>query len=170
MEKLVKATFEYLSFIITTIGFGVILWIYPSDFKVSIVLFVIVTFPLSIFTLMLLRYIFIDMLKNKDSANKLPCLKLVSDDRYIFEPSQLFASQSLVSIYHIDEIESCVGYGYIETVMSNTNNLQVIIYGFTGGYDAEKIKSNKKQIILKPSITKSMMNQVQNIIQESVND
>jgi hypothetical protein len=157
MNKFVQFVFEYSIFVVVAFGFGMILWLFPPDKIISIAWFIAIIFPLVALLLMLFRHIGLEALKNKDSVMKLPRLKLIQEGRYIFEPSTLFADQSLVALYYIDEIERYVGYGYVESVISDTQNLQVIISELTGTCDEKFLTSHKKQIVLKPSIPRSVL-------------
>lgn len=84
----------------------------------------------------------------------LPKLKLIKNDYFIFEPSKLYSPQMLVSLYYSgNDFEKVIGYGIIETVISNTKNLQVKILKFQGeDVNNYFFQKNKVNIILKPSV------------------
>jgi len=99
--------------------------------------------------------LFINMLTIVDTKKfKLPKLKIIKDNYYIFEPSELYSSQMLVSLYYSgNDLEKLIGYGIIETVISQTKNLQVRIIKFEGeNINNSYCLSNKDNIILKPSV------------------
>lgn len=68
----------------------------------------------------------------------LPKLKAIANDKYIFEPSPLFSSQSSVSLYLIDDYEQLVGIGYVESVLQEKRTLQVVIVKFHADYNQNK--------------------------------
>lgn len=100
----------------------------------------------------------------------LPKLKLIKNDYYIFEPSELYSSQMLVSLYYsCNDLEKVIGYGVIETVISNTKNLQVKIIKFQGeDINKDYCLKNKTNIILKPSVPFELVQEI-NLKKETIN-
>ena len=88
----------------------------------------------------------------KEAVVILPQLKLIKDDILIFSPSELFATNSIVSIWNIDTVEQNIGYGIIETVNSK-KYLQIKITYYNKDYDMSFIKKNKDKIVLRPTIS-----------------
>lgn len=84
----------------------------------------------------------------------LPRLRTVQNNRLVFDPSEIFSSQAVVSIYYKDEIEQYIGNGWIESVISGTKYLQVIVDDYVENWDKTKVLQNKGKIILKPSLPK----------------
>jgi|GEM_PF-2762081 len=151
MKEIIKFFTEYLLLLITALGIGFLFWYYKPQDTISISWFISLSVAPLLLNVLLVRHIALSYLDQKPS-NILPKLKLMEDDKYIFEASDLFSSQAFVSLYLIGETERFIAFGKIETVVSNTNNLQVIILGFETNFDKEFIEKHKNQIALKPII------------------
>lgn len=92
----------------------------------------------------------------------LPKLKTIHQNYLIFEPSELFASQMVVSLYYKNTVEQFIGYGTIDTVTSDKKMIQVVITEYMANWDEKLVKRNKDKIILKPSIPKYILEKVGN--------
>lgn len=83
----------------------------------------------------------------------LPRLKSVKGDKYIFEESKLFDTCSYVSIYYIDEEQEKLALGYVESVISNTQKLQVKLIDDISQEIKDKINNYRSKIFIKPTLT-----------------
>lgn len=144
--------FEIVSIIISSIIVSLTCWYYSPESTIKAKIFLPIIIVLLIILYGLIKYIF--HLKEKLQKSDiliLPKLKLIENDTLIFSPSELFSTDSFVSIWLMDDVEKNVGYGYIETV--NTNKfLQVKVDTYLNGYNLKFIKNNKNKIVLRPTI------------------
>lgn len=90
----------------------------------------------------------------------LPKLVTIQQGYLIFEPSELFASQMVVSLYYKDSVEQFMGYGIIDTVTTDKKMIQVVIVEYVADWNQARIKKYKDKIILKPSIPKYILDKV----------
>ena len=145
--KFIKVLFEYMYIVITSILVGGLFAYYGKEDKVSMATFLLFVFLLSLACLILLQRYVIE----NNSKVKLPKLMSIVSERYIFEKSSIFAQNSLVAFYHIEDIEEYLGFGYVESVIDN-KNLQVIKVNLKRGIKDDYLIKNKKRIMLKPTI------------------
>ncbi len=130
---------------------GVLFWYFDKDDTVNIAWFMIV-FILGGGAIILLCEILWNNKFHKNISH-LPKLKsFVSEDIYIFEPSELFSLQTYVSLYYSDDYEALVAIGYVTAVIETSKNLQIKKIEFANGVDIDFIKQNKSNILLKPTI------------------
>ena len=82
----------------------------------------------------------------------LPKLKTTQHGRLIFEPSELFSTHTVVSLFYKDIGEQFIGWGYVETVLTDTKFLQVVIKQYFADWTNDKVFDKKTNIIIKPSL------------------
>lgn len=145
---------EWFVLIVPTVISIVLTW-YPSDNLNNISLKVFITIIILLF--ITLSYVIkllittINMITNNYTS--LPKLKTIQRERLIFTPSDLFAPQTSVAIYFKDDIEEFIAYGTIETIVTTTRYIQVIIEDFVSNkWDITRIEEVKDKIIIKPTI------------------
>ncbi len=116
--------------------------------------YIVFIFTLTTMIIYLIKLFFNTIMIIEKQKIILPKLKLIKDNYYIFEPCELYSPQMYVSLYYCsNNLEKFIGYGIIETVISNTNNLQVKIIEFQGeNIDNDFCLKNKVNIFLKPSV------------------
>ncbi|MBE7707133.1 MAG: hypothetical protein E7Z88_00325 [Cyanobacteria bacterium SIG27] len=143
---------EIISILISSTIVSFTCWYYTPDSVIPAKIFLPILITILIILYGVIKYCF--YLQEKIStlnAFSIPKLKTVENDVFIFSPSELFATNSVASIWFIDDIEKNIGYGYVETVNSK-KYLQVKINYYCKGYNSNFIKKNKNKIILKPTI------------------
>ncbi len=146
---MMKKIFEFFYALITVLGISFAFWYFEKDDTINVTTFFIWLFPMMFTILFLLQNIII-MVKI-DRKVLLPKLKAIQSERLIFDNSDLFSYDTLVSLYLVEEIEEFIGYGYVE-IITQKNKLQISILGLKDGITEEDLKRNKNRIILKPSI------------------
>ncbi|MCX7123552.1 MAG: hypothetical protein NTV32_07835 [Gammaproteobacteria bacterium] len=89
-----------------------------------------------------------DLDKSKKNAMRSPKLHLIKNEYFIFEPSDLFPARSIGYFYLKGEEERFLGVGRVDSVMSTTKCLQVLLILMEPGYDLSYIHTNQKNIFL----------------------
>ena len=150
MRKIFAFTIDYLLNVTIVFAAGFFFWSYAPGDQISMKFFAWFVFPLAILSLLLLKFI----VKNFSEVGqkKLPKLRAIVGDNYIFEANPLFAQQTCASLYYCDEHEELVAFGRVDTVLDGNNLLQVKLISYFNGYNEEKIKDCKKRIVLKPTM------------------
>jgi len=169
MEKLVKFVSDYLTLSFLTIGGGIVFWLYKPAEQVSIVYMVAACLVLGLLVIMLIQHILIGVINSNKQGIKLPKLLTITSEKFIFEPSALFSTQSAVAIYSLGDVEVFIGVGYVETVISTSSNLQVIPINLDSylNYDKDKFIRERSSIVLKPTIP---IDYIQNINDNTILD
>ncbi len=150
-RKILDFLAQYIIALISVIITGILFWAFSPEDTVSITVFMSCVIPLGIYVIVTIPKQIEYWNANNKEIN-FPHLMMVKEKRYIFEPSELFSHQAAVSLYIKDEIERYIGYGRIETVISHSNNLQVVISEIEEHYSDNFLIKNKKNIIIKPTI------------------
>lgn len=151
-RKILDFIGQYIIALISVIISGVLFWNFSPDDTVSIKLFMWFVIPLGLCVVVGIPQLIKYWSAEKEASIDLPHLILIKDNRYIFSPSELFSFQAAVSLYVKDDVERYIGYGKVESVISNSKNLQVIIEDLENDYTMDFLTKNKKNIILKPTI------------------
>lgn len=153
INNTINGIIEWLLF-----AFSIIVPIYISffpsnidklDYKV-LILMLIIAITVIIFLIKILWATIIIMQKNKIN---LPRLKSIKGDKYIFEESKLFDAYSYVSMYYIDEEQEKLALGYVESIISNTQKLQVKLIDNISPEIKDKINNYRNKIFIKPTLT-----------------
>ena len=150
-EKILEFLSQYIIALISVTITGVLFWAFSPDDTVSIKVFMCFVIPLGLYAIITIPQQ-VNFWYTDNTVINLPHLKLIKDNRHIFEPSELFSSQAAVSLYIKDDIERYIGFGKIETIISQSNNLQVVISEIEKQYTDDFLIKNRKNIILKPTI------------------
>lgn len=153
--------FEIIALIVTSAVTSIIFWLVTPDKMIAAKNIIPILIIILIILYGAIKYIF--QLKDElNNANqiKLPKLKTIQQGYLIFEPSELFASQMVVSLYYKNAIEQFIGYGTIDTVTTDKKMIQVVIVEYVPDWNETKAKKNKDKIILKPTIPKYILDKV----------
>ncbi len=152
IDNCITHIWEWIVLVIPT-GLSIFLAWYPETKinQISIRVWITLCILLFLTMVILVKALITTVSIAKEAITALPQLKLIEEDVLIFSPSELFATNSIVSIWYIDSIERIVGYGIIETVNSQ-KYLQVKIEQWLGDYNTDFIRRNKNKIVLKPTI------------------
>ena len=116
---------NYLLTIVFVLGVGFFFWFFEPTEIVSMKLYFWSVLPLAILALLLIKAVVTHLQEVK--SIHLPRLRTVVQEKYLFEASPIFSSQSFVSLYFSDEHEELIGIGYVETVIQDKGTLQVVV-------------------------------------------
>ncbi len=171
-RKILDFIGQYIIALISVIISGVLFWKFPPNTSVSITTFMWFVIPLGLCVAVtipqLIKYWTIE-----DKNVVFPKLKTIVGQVLVFEASELFSPQCVVTLFYIDEeIERTIGVGFVETVKSDNNYIQVRLLEIQEGYDEKFLSKNKKYILIKPNCSYDLIrsNIEQNILQEAPNE
>jgi hypothetical protein len=152
LKNFTKFILNYATVIFNTLVIGVLFWYFDKDDTINIAWFMIVFVLGGVAVIFLCEILWNN--KFHKNISQLPKLRhLINEGTYIiFTPSNLFSSQTCVSLYYSDDYDKLVALGYVDTVIETSKNLQVKIIEFANGVDIDFIKQNKSNILLKPTI------------------
>ena len=145
---------EIIAIIVSSVIASVTFWLVTPDKMLEAKIII----PTLIFILILLygavKYIFQlqEELKNNNQI-KLPKLKTIEENYYIFEASEIFEPQSYCILYFIDKTKQKLALGIVETIIDSSHLLQVRILEDIDKDIQNKMLKNKEKIYLKPTIT-----------------
>lgn len=166
-KEILKNSFNHLwelILLIISVVIPIIIAFVPSILgKINGKIYIIVILFLIIIIMILIKLFFTTLMIIDKHKKLIPTLKNIKSGKYIFEPSELFATNMPVSLYYIDDIEEHIGLGYVETVITRSKCLQVKITKINGE-DSFFIK-NKDKIILKPFAIINIADILENITQ-----
>lgn len=145
---------EIIAILVSSIISSIVFWIVTPEKMIEAKIII----PILIFVLVLLyaaiKYIYQlqDELKNNNQI-KLPKLKTIEDDYFIFEPSEIFEQQSYCIVYKIDKTKKKVATGIVDSIIDSSHLIQVKLFeNLTDSMKTELLKQ-RKSIYLKPTIT-----------------
>ena len=171
-RKILDFIGQYIIALISVIISGVLFWNFSPDDTVSIKVFMWFVIPLGLCVVVgipqLIKYWTLE-----DKNVTFPRLRTIVDDVLVFDESNLFSTQCVVTLFYMDEeIERTIGVGFVETVKSDNHYLQVRVLRIKDGYDETFLNKNKKHILIKPNCPYGLIqnNIEQNVIQEAPNE
>lgn len=104
--------------VVVTLITGVLFWVFEPDTLVP--LYVVVIIVIGAYLIILLVYA--KLKQPKEEIYRLPCVRKIvkreDDIIFIVEKNDLYAYNSLVSIYYESDIQEYLGVGYVETTNS----------------------------------------------------
>lgn len=159
IDNCITHIWEWIILIVPTIISIFLAW-YPETKinQISVKVWITICILLFLTTVILIKALITTVNIAKEAIVPLPQIKMIKDDILIFTPSDLFTIDSVASIWHIDTIETIVGYGVVETVNSQ-KHLQVKVYNFFKNYNIDFLKKNRSKIVLRPIIRKNDLSQ-----------
>lgn len=153
INNAINGVIEWILFVFS-IAVPIYISFFPSNIdkldNKSLILLVIILTTIVIFLVKLLWTTINIVQKNRIN---LPRLKSVKGDKYIFEESKLFDANSYVSVYYIDEEQEKLALGYVESIISNTQKLQVKLIENISQEIMDKINNYRNKIFIKPTLT-----------------
>lgn len=160
--------FEVIALIVTSVVTSIIFWLVTPDNMIAAKNIIPILIIILIILYGTIKYIFQlrDELNNVKQI-KLPRLKTIDDDYYIFEPSDVFEPQSYCMLYYIDKTKKKLAFGIVETIIDTSHLLQVKILEKIDTDTQKKMLINKNKIYLKPTITTTYISK-ENIMQGDV--
>lgn len=145
---------EIIALLVSSFITSIVFWIVTPDKMIEAKIII----PILILVLILLygtvKYIFLlqDELKNNNQI-RLPKLKTIEEDSYIFESSEIFEQQSYCIIYKIDKTKRKIATGVVEAVLDSTHLIQVRLFQNIEDSLKTELLKQKDNIYLKPTIT-----------------
>lgn len=160
MKNFFKDWGNYLSFALALIP-TILLYIFPSSTKVPFFVFVLIL----LFFLLSLWLNIKFFLDSKDA--QCPSIELLqcSNERILCRPNNLLSHHSIVTFYENSKgFEQLICYGYVEII--NSNGLaQITLCSTACSFDNPfaYISSKRNSIIVKPTITTDILDDLNNI-------
>ncbi len=155
-KKLVNIIFNYITDIIYIFCTVVLLWIYQPNYKIEIKYLVMILIPLAIITVTSTKYILKRLIEEKQGV--LPKIRSINDASLVLEPNEFFAQDSFVCLYLFEnEFERYVGYGYVETIQTNSKNIQIKIESIEKNYKKYLNDKYRNKIFVKPGINRQII-------------
>ncbi len=157
MKKYFKDWSNYLSFALALIP-TILLYIYPPNTKVPFFAFALLLFCF-LLSLWLNTKLFLD-----STERQYPSIELLqcSNGRILCRPNNLLTHHSVVTFYESNkQFEELICYGYVETI--NSNGLAQVVLCSANSSSQELftyISSKRRNIIIKPTITVDMLNNI----------
>lgn len=150
-RKILDFLAQYIIALISVIITGILFWAFSPEDTVSIKIFMWCVIPLGLCVAIsipqLVKYWTVE-----DKNFVFPKLKTIVDQVMVFEASDLFSYQCVVTLFYIDdEIERQIGYGYVENIKSDNRCLQIRLLDIEENYNTTFLLKNKKHVAVKPN-------------------
>ncbi len=144
---------EIISILVSSGIISFVFWVYTPESTVSAKVFLPIVIFCSVFLYGCIKYSFhLQNKLKKQTLLILPKLKAIQRQKLIFEPSELFHMNTVVSLFYKDIGEFFIGYGVVETILTDTKSLQVSVKEYiSDDWTNEKVFEKKNNIVLKPS-------------------
>lgn len=145
---------EIIAIVVSSVIASVTFWMVTPDKMLEARIVIPILILILIILYGAIKYIFQlqDDLKNNNQI-KLPKLKTIDGDYYIFESSEIFEPQSYCILYQIDKTKKKLALGIVETIIDSSHLLQVKILGEIDKEIQNTMLKNRDKIYLKPTIT-----------------
>ena len=150
-RKILDFIGQYIIALISVIISGVLFWKFSPNTSVSITTFMWFVIPLGLCVVVAIPQL-IKYWTLEDKNVIFPRLRTIVDDVLVFDESNLFSTQCVVTLFYMDEeIERTIGVGFVETVKSDNHYLQIRLLELKEEYDEKFLKKNKRHILIKPN-------------------
>ncbi len=165
MKKYFKDTSNFISFCLALVP-AFLFYNFKASDSVPYVLFVALLLLLLLFSWLSLK-LYLD-LRDMEQEERQPSIKLASchEGYCLCHPNGLITYNSVVSFYQTsDGLEKLIGYGYVQTITEN-KLAQIIPQDPPNeeiGTLYNKINDQKTCIVIRPTVTKDTLEQLQNL-------